>query len=229
MENQDELHQLRRMNLQKATRIRQMGYKSSIHALPPDVKAKLDEFLSWKISPKKALAELCSLYPKVELPSPKAVEHYRNKHHKATLSKKITLIANKEIEMDLRKNKLEKELLKQIEFITYELLPKLGQRVKMALDKEDQVGLPLKIVDNSIWPLVSVIKMLADFLNKNDIRLFVQARQEPRIVPQASVDNSPNDPEVLKSAYAKLQEILEKRGVTITAPKHMQPITQAGQ
>lgn len=223
MENQDELHQLRRLNLQKATKIRQMGYKSSIHALPPDVKAKLDEFLSWKVSPKKALAELCSLYPKIDLPSPKAVEHYRNKHHKATLSKKITLIANKEIEMDLRKNKLEKELLRQIEIITFEILPKLTKRVKMALDKEDQVGLPLKIVDNSIWPLVSMIKMLSDFLNKNDIRLFIQPKPEARSTQENSVDQSDTDPVVLESAYAKLRDILAKKGLTITAPNYMQP------
>jgi hypothetical protein len=205
--SQDEYYLTRVANLQKATRIKQAGYKSSIHALPQEVRTKLDEILTWKISPKKALAALCEQYPKVELPSAKAVENYRNKYHKASLSKKITLVAQKEVEIDLLKAELQRTIAGQVEYLATDLLPKLTKRLEKAMEQEEKIGLPLKMVDNSITPLIAVIRVVNDFLDKNDIHLFAEERAKvpkPALQPVESVDQ--------RAAYEKLQAILENRG-----------------
>lgn len=211
MADQDELKQLRTLNLRKATQIRQMGFKSSIHALPPDVKLRLDQLLTMKISPRAALAELCQQFPRVELPSPKAVEHYRNKYHKATLSKKITLIANREIEMDMKKLELQRSIMEQIMFITTDILPKLVKRVEICLEKEDQIGLPIKITDSSVYTLSVVIKMLNDFLNKNGVYLFTE-EEVTLSQKQRNISEPPFD---VNNAEMKLEELLESRGLKL--------------
>lgn len=211
---QDEYYLTRKANLQKATQIRQSGYKSSIHALPEHVRAKLDQFLTWKLSPVKALAALCELYPKLELPSPKAVENYRNKYHKVTLTKRARLVAKNEIEMDLVKDILQKKLLAEIQYLTFKILPKLNRRVAMALDKEEQLGgLPLSMTNQAVMTVMRVISMLNDFLTQNNIHLFVE---EKAIIQPKQYE--PPDPELVKSAYEKLQNILLTKEYELLGP-----------
>src|SRR3989344_6361825 len=80
------LSDIRRQNLQKATLVRQSEFKSSIHALPPKIKARIDQYLSLRYSPYEVLAKVCQEFPRAELPSPKAVENYRNKYHTKALT-----------------------------------------------------------------------------------------------------------------------------------------------
>lgn len=209
---QDDYYLTRVANLQKATQLKRDGFKSSIHALPQEVRTKLDELLTHKLSPVKALAALCDQYPKVELPSPKAVENYRNKYHKASLTKRITLVAKQEVELDLLRSELQKTSLEQMEYLSAKLLPKLVKRLDKALDQEEKIGMPLKIVNDSVLPVLSVIKVINDFIGRNNLHLLVEEKTKITEEP-VRFDDTPHDPRALE---VKLSEILAKNGSNLS-------------
>jgi len=208
---QDDFYLTRVANLQKATQLKRDGFKSSIHALPQEVRIKLDELLTHKLSPVKTLAALCEQYPKIEFPSAKAVENYRNKYHKASLTKRITLVAKQEVALDLLRSTLQKASLVQMEYLSSKLLPKLVRRLDKALEQEEKIGLPLKMVNDSVIPVLSVIKLLNDYLGRNNLHLLVEEKlsisQEQKPEEEIAYDR--------KKVEAKLEAILAKRGLTL--------------
>lgn len=208
---QDEYRLTRIANLHKATQLKRDGFKSSIHALPQEVRTKLDELLTHKLSPAKALAALCEQYPKTELPSPKAVENYRNKYHKASLTKRITLVAKQEVELDLLRSELQKASIEQMEYLSAKLLPKLVKRLDKALEQEEKIGMPLKIVNDSVIPILSVIKVINDFIGRNNLHLLVEEKTKITDKP-VPFDDTHHDSRPLK---VKLAEILAKNGFTL--------------
>lgn len=208
---QDDYHLARVASLQKATQLKRDGFKSSIHALPQEVRTKLDELLTHKLSPTKALAALCEQYPTVELPSYKAVENYRNKYHKASLTKRIALVAKQEVELDLLRSDLQKASLEQMEYLSTKLLPKLVKRLDKALEQEEKIGMPLKIVNDSAMPILSVIKVINDFIGRNNLHLLVE--EKTKITGESVVfDDTPHDSRQLE---VKLAGILAKQGLTL--------------
>lgn len=208
---QDDYYLTRVANLQKATQLKRDGFKSSIHALPQEVRTKLDELLTHKLSPVKALAALCEQYPTVKLPSYKAVENYRNKYHKASLTKRITLVAKREVELDLLRSEFQKCSLDQMEYLSKKLLPKLIKRLDKALEQEEKIGMPLKIVNDSVLPVLSVIKVINDFIGRNNLHLLVEEKTKVTDAP-VPFDDTPRDsrrPEI------RLAEVLAKNGLTL--------------
>mgnify|MGYP001595142211 CR=1 FL=1 len=212
-QTQSGINKVRTSNLKKATDIRKSGYKSTIHALPSDVRTKLDQLLTWRMSPQKVLAQLCTEFPDVKFPSPKTVENYRNRYHKLTLTKKTTLIAEKEITMDFKKNQIEKSVADQMLKIATEIYPQMVNRVSNALEKEKQIGLPIKAVNEASSALMDVTKLLLDFTGKNNLKLFVQ--QETTVQAAQSEANK-------EDVYTKLARILNRRGhITSFADRNM--------
>ncbi len=208
---QDDFYLTRVANLQKATQLKRDGFKSSIHALPQEVRTKLDELLTHKLSPVKALAALCEQYPAVELPSYKAVENYRNKYHKASLTKRIALVVKQEVELDLLRSDLQKASLEQMEYLSTKLLPKLVKRLDKALEQEEKIGMPLKIVNDSVTPVLSVMKVINDFIGRNNLHLLVE--EKTKIIEESvSFDDTPHD---FRPPEVRLAEILAKNGLTL--------------
>lgn len=208
---QDEYYLTRVANLQKATQLKRDGFKSSIHALPQEVRTKLDELLTHKLSPVKALAALCELYPKIEFPSAKAVENYRNKYHKASLTKRIALVSKKEVEIDLLRSELQKASAMQMEYLIAKLLPRLTKRLNKALEQEEKIGLPLKMVNDSVAPVISVMRLVNDYLNKNNLHLLVEERASVTH-EQKLVNETPYDRERVQE---KLADILVRHGISL--------------
>lgn len=147
------LSDIRRQNLQKATLVRQSEFKSSIHALPPKIKARIDHYLSLRYSPYNALVEVCKEFPRAELPSPKAVENYRNKYHTKALT---TYRA-------LRKDFLLTEFntLRTKNYIVTKTIPLLTQRLTNLIARENELGgIPLKSTTDALRGLTKLLSKL---------------------------------------------------------------------
>lgn len=215
---QNDYYLTRVANLKKATELKRNGFKSSIHALPQEVRTKLDELLTYKISPKKALSSLCEQYPDIKFPSYKAVENYRNKYHKVSLTKRITLVAKQEVELDFLRSEMQNSSLKQMEYLSTKLLPKLVKRLDKALEQEEKIGISLKIVNDSVMPVLSVIKVINDFIGRNNLHLLVEEKTKITDNPIA-FDDAPRDTRPIE---VKLAEILAKRGSDLS----VQPLSR---
>ena len=163
------IQDIRKENLVKATEVRRLGYKSSIHALPPEVRTRLDEMLSQRLSPAIVLKALCDQFPTIKFPSAKAIENYRSKYHKQTLTRTRAMRKN-EVALYLKKQEIEKVLTQTSEVMIRKILPKLIQRLEKALEKEKQIGIPLRTTDNALRSVVTVISALSGVVSKNDLR-----------------------------------------------------------
>lgn len=212
---QSGINRVRTSNLKKATDIRKAGYKSTIHALPPDVKSKLDQLLTWRLSPQKVLVQLSAEFPNVKFPSPKAVENYRNRYHKITLTKKTTLIAEKEITMDIKKNQIEKAVADQMLTIATDIYPKMVKRVADALEKENQIGLPLKALNDASSALMEMTKVMLEFTRKNDLKLFV--KEETTVEAEQTQTNKEDVYDKLARIFSEKVRRLHIMGLEITA------------
>lgn len=170
------LQDTRKGNLAKATEIRRLGYKSSIHALPSEVKTRLDELLSQRLSPAVVLNALCEQFPNIKFPSAKAIENYRSKYHKQTLTRTRAMRKN-EMALDIKKQEIETVLTQTSEVMIRKILPKLIHRLENALEKEKQIGIPLRMTDNALKSVVTVISALSGVVNKNDLRTIATSPQ----------------------------------------------------
>lgn len=124
----------------KGATVRQMGFETSIHALPVEVKQEIDSLLNRKYSPLKILQELSKKYPSQSLPSKSALYNYRTRHFTKSLSNHRQLI-HAESQLDEDKIKLKSVLLTQIKrFVAFDL-PTLRDKWINALERDEHLQL----------------------------------------------------------------------------------------
>lgn len=181
------LQDIRKENLQKGTQVRQNGFKSSIHALPPKVKLRLDELLSYRLSPVNVLKSLCEEFPRVKLPSAKAVENYRNKYHIQTLTRERAFRKN-ETQHDMAKQEIESLVIHQTVDFCKRILPKLMKRIDLALEMEEKAQIPLRVTDQTVGTVLNVIKVMTEIVSRNDLTVVaVQKNQTVNMYNQPAV------------------------------------------
>lgn len=182
----DGLYNIRKANLQKATQVRQAGFKTSIHALPEQVHTRLDQFLTFKMSSMECLRMICAEFPDVKLPSYKAVENYRRRYHIQVLTRQEP--AEQDIQVDLKKINIERVVIHELYILVMEILPHLRERTIWALEKEQQLRVPLKMTDDAVKTWLSVIKTMSSILYKNNVGFINSARKtipaEPEITEE---------------------------------------------
>lgn len=205
---QDTIKKVRAANLKKATQIRQQGYKSAIHALPTPVKEKLDELLSWRISPEKALQTLSGQFPDTKFPSSKAIQNYRNKYHVQSLARSMAVTKEAEL-LDIKRLKIKNAVANNMTTVATVIFPMMVNRLLMSLEKEQQLGITLKIVNDASRALVDIAEMLQNFSGKNDLRLFATEETTTQIT---SEDQGKGGKE---SVQQQLERILSERGFQI--------------
>lgn len=146
------LQDIRRQNLKKATQVRQDGHKTSIHALPPKIKERLDQLLTHRLSAINVLRSINNEFPGIELPSPKAVESYRTKYHTQALTRQRAL-RNNQLYTDFQK-------LQVKSFILENAVPQLLKRINNSLEIENKVGMPLKATNDAVRGLTRLLTQL---------------------------------------------------------------------
>lgn len=199
---EEPINRIRAKNFRAASDLKRRGYKTAVHALPSKVRARLDQMLSWRVSAETALKALCSEYPKVRLPSEKTVRNYRDKYFKPTLTKALTKITNKEIQMDFKKQRIEGALADSYLIMATVLLPALESGALAALDQARQINLPIKAALDWVIAYKDVMKELREFARGNDMRLFVE--EETAVGVQSDERN--------EDTHELFERILKKRG-----------------
>ena len=86
----------------KGSSIRKAGFLTGIHALPPEIKNKLDELLLRRYAPERALSILEREYPDANLPSKSAVYTYKSKSLPASMTNSRQVSLNVE-KLDIEK------------------------------------------------------------------------------------------------------------------------------
>lgn len=169
---EEPINRIRAKNFRVASDLKRHGYKTAVHALPPEVKSKLDQMLSWRASADTVLKTLCSEYPKVHLPSEKTIRNYRDRYFKPTLTKSLTKIANKEVQIDLKKQKIEDALVNRYVVMATVLLPALEAGALAALDQARQINLPIKAALDWVIAYKDVAKELREFAQAHNMQPF---------------------------------------------------------
>jgi len=125
----------------KGSIVRQMGFETSIHALPVEIKQEIDRMIGLKYSPIKILSQVAQKYSKQSLPSKSALYNYRKRYFTESLSNHRQL-SQAENELDTDKIKLKSALLTQIKrFVAFDL-PTLRERWITALERDEHLLLP---------------------------------------------------------------------------------------
>ncbi len=162
----------------KGAVIRQMGFETSIHALPVDIKQEIDSMLNWKYSPLRILKELSKKYSNQSLPSKSALYNYRKKYFTNTLSNHRQL-AYAENLIDEDKIKLKSVLLTQIKrFVAFDL-PTLRDKWVTALERDELLQLPgtkdigklythkFGVRNANLWTRQDLVRTLINSFNSN--------------------------------------------------------------
>lgn len=200
------INRVRARNSKIASELKKHHYPTAVHALPPNIKARLDQMFSWRVSPETALKTLSNEFPDIKFPSIPAVYNYRKKYFRPTLTRALTKIAEKEVKIDLKKQKIEDSLADRYVVMATVLLPALEAGALAALDQAKQIKLPLRVVVEWIMAYKEVAKELREFASRNDMRLFVK---ETQVVGAVSGDEEEDRKEGADELFRK---ILSKKG-----------------
>ncbi|GIW60182.1 MAG: hypothetical protein KatS3mg087_1248 [Patescibacteria group bacterium] len=124
----------------KGAIVRKMGFETSIHALPYEIKKEIDEMIGWKYSPISILRQLSQKYPDRTLPSKSALYNYRKRYFTDSLTS-IRQVTHDQVEVDLDKLRLKLVLVDQIKrFIALDL-PTIREKWLLALENDQHLQL----------------------------------------------------------------------------------------
>lgn len=212
----------------KGAAIRKAGFLTGIHALPPQIKNRLDELLLHRYSPEKALSILEREYPGTNLPSKSAVYAYKSKYLPNSLTKvgQLSQIAES---LDIEKMNTASLFLSHLKrFIAIDLNV-LQDRWYKSLEEEQQLSKNQRITNELGKMYIEGIKMGMDMLTKLNVNLDVNLTL---VKPEVQAEDTRTDLEkqaegVLYSKYCyerlqlggklddidlKLAHIFERRG-----------------
>ena len=163
-------NRVRAKNFKKATAIRQAGYKTAVHALPIEVRARIDQLLNSRISPKETLQTVSSEHPEVELPSERAIFNYRQRYLVKSLVV-VDAIKKDQIELDREKQELEKSLTNTYSTLINKTIPNMLTNLNKSVDKEAQVGLPFATNDRRLSAITGALKEVNIWAERNGVRI----------------------------------------------------------
>lgn len=192
----------------KGSSITHAGYETGVHALPNEVKDKLDSHLRSKYSPARILAQLSQEFPKVSLPSRSALYNYRKRYFEQSIVS-ATPIAKIEEAFDADKINLKSLVVNQVKRFVAVDLPELRERWYRAMDQDQGQTQLSRETREAARLYIEAVKVSMDVMPKLNIK--VELKED---VVQSETEDSTQPKE---SAYDKLARILMKRGYRITS------------
>lgn len=161
----------------KGGAIRKAGFLTGIHALPPEIKNKLDELLLRRYAPERALSILSKEYPDTNLPSKSAVYGYKSRYLPASMTNLRHVSQNVE-KLDVEKLNVTSLFLSHLKrFIAIDLNV-LQDRWYKSLDKEQEVGIVLKDTNDSGKMYMDGIQLGMAMLLRLNVNFAAQEEQE---------------------------------------------------
>jgi len=161
----------------KGAAIKKAGYLSGIHALPPEIKNKLDELLLRRYAPERALAILERQYPDTKLPSKSSVYTYKAKYLLASMTNSRHVSQNVE-KLDVEKMNVTSLFLSHLKrFIAIDLNV-FQDRWHESLEKEQETGIVQKHTNELGKMYMDGIKLSMDMLLRLNVNFAAQEEQE---------------------------------------------------
>jgi len=137
----------------KGAKIKQLGYKTSIHALPNFIRDKIDSLLLVGESPASVIDMLSEKYPKLSLPSSSALYNYKRRYLQPEESENdLNTVEVKNVAVDHLKR-----------FLAYDLPTIRYQWVKSLSKDENNTRLSKQYLE--------AIKLSMDFIQRLNISL----------------------------------------------------------
>lgn len=161
----------------KGASIRKAGFLSGVHALPPEIKTKLDQYLLCRHAPEKALAYLQQEFPAANLPSKSAVYTYKSKYlpPSMTNSRQVSLNVEK---LDIEKMNVATLFVSHLRrFIAIDLNV-LQDRWYESLEKDQEVGIVQKHTNEAGKMYMDGIQLGMAMLLRLNVNFADQEEQE---------------------------------------------------
>lgn len=204
MEKKVGINRTRAGNFKKASDLKRKGYKSAIHALPPEVKAKVDELLNRKNSAQSVLTEVSNKWPKVKLPSIQAINNYRKKYLGSSLAdtKAVTKL---QVDVDKKVLEIQNAMLLEVHFLVTKTIPKMREGLMTGLEIEKKVKLPTKNNNDRAKAITDMMMMGAKMIQMSGSQIFARKTVE-------ELTGTIEETEERREDYsAKLTRILTRR------------------
>jgi hypothetical protein len=157
----------------KGSTIRQAGFETGIHALPPEIKNELDTMLKQRFPPNKVLRHLSEKYPGQPLPSKSALYNYRRRYFEQSLVSERGLIRQEE-KLDLEKVGLKGAILDHIKRFVALDLPALREQWVKSLEKDTENGFISKETRDIGKLYMEALKLSLDAVPKFNIRFEIE-------------------------------------------------------
>ena len=171
----------------KGAAIRKAGFLTGVHALPPEIKNKLDELLLRRYAPERALSILEKQYPDTNLPSKSAVYTYKSKYLPASMSNSRHVSLNVE-KLDVEKMNVTSLFLSHLKrFIAIDLNV-FQDRWHESLEKEHETGNVQKHTNELGKMYMDGIKLGMDMLLRLNVNFAAQEEQEKATASEKKED-----------------------------------------
>ena len=171
----------------KGAAIRKAGFLTGVHALPPEIKNKLDELLLRRYAPERALSILEKQYPDTNLPSKSAVYTYKSKYLPASMSNSRHVSLNVE-KLDVEKMNVTSLFLSHLKrFIAIDLNV-FQDRWHESLEKEHETGNVQKHTNELGKMYMDGIKLGMDMLLRLNVNFAAQEEQEKETASEKKED-----------------------------------------
>ena len=174
-------------NSVKGAAIKKAGFLTGIHALPAEIKNKLDELLLRRYAPERALAILEREYPNANLPSKSAVYTYKAKYLPASMSNSRHVSLNVE-KLDVEKMNVTSMFLSHLKrFIAIDLNV-FQDRWHESLEKEHETGNVQKHTNELGKMYMHGIEVAMDMLLRLNVNFAAQEEQEKETASEKKED-----------------------------------------
>ena len=152
----------------KGNSIIHAGYEIGIHALPTEIKDKLDSYLRSKYSPARILAHLSKEFPNVSLPSRSALYNYRKRYFEKSVVS-ATPVAKIEEVFDADKINLKSLVVIHVKRFVAVDLPELRERWYRAMEKDQNKTQLSKETREAARLYIDAVKTSMDIMPKLNI------------------------------------------------------------
>lgn len=191
------------------------GYETGIHALPTEIKDKLDSYLRSKYSPARILAQLSKEFPNVSLPSRSALYNYRKRYFEKTLVS-ATPVAKIEEVFDADKINLKSLVVNHVKRFVAIDLPELRERWYRAMEKDQDKTQLSKETREAARLYIEAVKTSMDIMPKLNITVEL-IEEEPQVEPEISESQKHDVYDKLARLINNKAEGLARMGRPITA------------
>ncbi len=199
----------------KGSIITHAGYETGIHALPTEIKDKLDSYLRSKYSPARILAQLSKEFPDFSLPSRSALYNYRKRYFEKSVVS-ATSVAKFEEAFDADKINLKSLVVSHVKRFVAVDLPELRERWYRAMEKDQDKTQLSKETREAARLYIDAVKTSMDIIPKLNITVEL-IEEKPQVEPEITEAQKHDVYDKLARLINNKAEGLARMGRPITA------------